>query len=110
MASQMFIVNLPPVRHGWHGVRIGPISVWGNGNNGKDQWGWPNMGRMSVGQVQYHGESASFCIDLDQAGDSTHFAVITRLVRRGIPDVYCQYFTQERRSLIDRIFIDKKIV
>lgn len=90
MVIRDFKIGLPG--DGWENAKIDPYSVWGNGNQGRDHWGWPHMAWMDVGSVFKEGNQFFFKIFLvfDDV-KSNHLAFICRITRaNGTAEVFCQ--------------------
>lgn len=100
MVVKRLTVELPGEPNIWLGndTRIEPISVWGNGNRGRDHWGWPNMAKMDVSEITINSDNrAAFevYLEYDQSvSDSSEFAVTCRISKNaGLTNhVFCQYF------------------
>jgi hypothetical protein len=92
MAWQTLTVNLPKREGGWEDAQIGDISVWGNGNGGRDLWGWPNAGAMHTGNIVANDDgSGMFHVYLDQPSDSSQFVVVFRVTRNQHPEVFGKF-------------------
>lgn len=104
-------VYLPPVPGGWDSnTEVYAPAVWGNGDNGRDLWGWPlpsDKGPMRLGNFENIkgacGEEGQFDICVCSPGKgSTDFAFICRMTRsvkygeQRRRDVFCQYFSNDK--------------
>jgi hypothetical protein len=92
MVIKDFIVELPP--GDWNGAIIEPYSVWGNGNQGRDHWGWPNMASMDVGSVyQTGGGGWEFKIFLAYDNiNSSELIFMCRIRKEKEYHVWCKFF------------------
>lgn len=91
MVIRDFIVELP--LGDWNGAVITPFSVWGNGNQGRDHWGWPDMAWMDVGPVyQVEGGRWEFKIFLAY-GDihSSELIFMCRIIKGNEHHVWCKF-------------------
>jgi hypothetical protein len=87
-------VNLPAKPGGWGDSSVGTVSVWGDGNDGQDLWGYYGANEIvHVNNIVAHDNgTAQVKIDLLLASKSTRFAVVMRLIRNGQHEVFCQNF------------------
>ena len=80
MSWKTLRVNFPGGGANWEVAEIGTISVWGDGNNGQDLWGWPDAGAMHTGNIVVNADRSAFVdVFLDLPSKSFVFAVVMRL-------------------------------
>ena len=109
MIERVLPVQLPMVSGGWDSqTRFEVISVWGEGNHGRDHWGWPGMAPCRWQNFQRDPDACTASVDIvisydPDVSDSEHFAVILRMWHDEDYDVFCKYFDISKEKLIKKI-------
>lgn len=73
-----------PSYQDWEDTQITVSSAWGEGNNGRDLWGWTGGAAVSHGEVKKEGDRYYFIYSLQSdVGQSREIVATFRVVRRG---------------------------
>src|SRR4051794_37726759 len=78
----------------WDGAEVTVPTMFGDGNNGNDRWGWPFGGTLFVGSPKLIGNVWNLVVTFDKAeGKSTQYGIVFRYQRGGKQHVGAATFT-----------------